>query len=434
VVADLRGIEALLASRIGLDPISVGSRLISRAAHKRMKELGLGDMAAYESRVRQSEPELQSLIEEVIVPESWFFRDDRPFQWFRDYVCAKWLSDALRPPLRILSLPCAGGEEPYSIAMTLNDLGLPDYRFFIDGIDISAHRLEIARRGIYSANAFRGSDLSFRARYFRELEGAYELDATIRSKVHFAHASVLDPNLLYGSPPYDIVFCRNLLIYLDTAARVRVLTAIERILKRDGILFIGHADRLEVLGIESKFASIDDPACFAYRRKTGGDVMTASLQIDPIGMMPIVSDHEFFVPAVINVRADTAFAPQVIPDSIHDTTQAPYQADDPPLLEQAAEMANRGQFPEAIAACERHLLVNEFSASTYHLMGMIHQAAGNRQRAEDCFHKAVYLDPTHDEALLTLALLAERRGDLTAALGFRRRADRSMNLSRKRMT
>ena len=151
MAAELSGIEGLLASRIGLDPVSVGSPLILRTARQRMKELGLDDLGAYERQVRQSEPELQALIEEVVVSESWFFRDERPFQWFREYVRARWLDDPLRPPFRVLSLPCAGGEEPYSIAMTLRDLGLPARRFQIDAVDISARRLAIARRGVYSA-------------------------------------------------------------------------------------------------------------------------------------------------------------------------------------------------------------------------------------------------------------------------------------------
>src|SRR5271163_3217466 len=122
MAAELSGIERLLADRIGLDPVSVGTQLILRAAQQRMKELALDDMAAYERRVRQSESELQALIEEVVVSESWFFRDERPFQWFREYVRERWVDNLLRPPLRILSLGCAGGEEPYSIAMTLRDL------------------------------------------------------------------------------------------------------------------------------------------------------------------------------------------------------------------------------------------------------------------------------------------------------------------------
>ena len=107
--------------------------------------------------MRRSEPELQELIEEVVVPESWFFRDERPFQWLREYVRERWLSDPSASAAPGLESACAGGEEPYSIAMTLLDLGLPARRFQIDAVDVSARRLAIARRGVYSANAFRGS-------------------------------------------------------------------------------------------------------------------------------------------------------------------------------------------------------------------------------------------------------------------------------------
>jgi chemotaxis protein methyltransferase WspC len=95
------------------------------------------------------------------------------------------------------------------------------------------------------------------------------------------------------------------------------------------------------------------------------------------------------------------------------------------LLEQASSLANRGCTDEAIALCEHDLRLRGPSAAAFHLMGMIRQAAGDRRRAEDCFRKAVYLDPGHDEALLALALCAERRGDAAAAAGFRRRAERA---------
>ncbi len=101
-------------------------------------------------------------------------------------------------------------------------------------------------------------------------------------------------------------------------------------------------------------------------------------------------------------------------------------APDPPsLLEQAAELANQARHTEAIAACEQHLRLKGPGAAAYYLMGMICQAAGDRRRAEDCFRKTIYLDPGHDEALLTLAVSAERRGDRDAAAAFRRRARRT---------
>ena len=103
------------------------------------------------------------------------------------------------------------------------------------------------------------------------------------------------------------------------------------------------------------------------------------------------------------------------------------------LLSQASELANQGRFSEAISVCEQHLQETGLTAPAYCLMGMICQASGDRGRAEDCFRKAVYLDPNHDEALLALALLAEHRGDQNAAAGFRRRAERTATSTRKRV-
>jgi chemotaxis protein methyltransferase WspC len=435
MTAELGGIERLLADRIGLDPVSVGSQLILRAARQRMKKLALDDMAVYELRVRQSESELQELIEEVVVSESWFFRDERPYHWFRDYIRGRWLDDVQRPPLRILSLPCAGGEEPYSIAMTLRDLGLPAHRYHIDAVDVSAHRLAIARRGVYSSNAFRGVDLGIRARHFREHPQGYELDSSIRSTVRFLQASVLDPHLLKDSPPYDVVFCRNLLIYLDVSARVYVAAAIERLLAADGVLFIGHADRLDVSGVEPKFTGVGEPACFVYRRRVHDN---AAL---PQSVLPLGPPRpKPGLIAIASASSGTHVVPPLgatgstgRPDQSGEVPIASCQANELPLLDQAAALANQGRFDDAAAACERHIRLKGFSPPAYYLMGTIYQAAGYRERAEECFHKTVYLDPLHDEAFLALALSAECRGDHEAASNFRRRAKRSVTMARKQV-
>lgn len=241
-----------------------------------MGELGIDDLGAYEHRVRSSEPELQALIEEVVVAESWFFRDERPFEWLREYVRTRWLNNPSRPPLRILSLACAGGEEPYSIAMVLLDLGLPGRRFVIDAVDISDRRLAVARRGVYSLNAFRGTDAGYRTRYFRQHPQGYELIPAVRSVVRFHRASLIEPELLDGSPPYDVLFCRNLLIYLSDSACACVLASIDRLLATDGVLVIGHADRLETARVRTKFTPVGDPGCFAYCRKADGQANATS--------------------------------------------------------------------------------------------------------------------------------------------------------------
>ena len=423
-------IEGMLARRIGLDPATVGPRMVVRAAKRRMEELGLDDLGAYVWRLSQSEEELESLIEEVVIPESWFFRDERPFLWLADYVRTRWVGDGLRPPLRVLSLPCAGGEEPYSIAITLRDVGLPARRFRIDAVDISAHRLAIARQGIYSDNAFRGGELGGRSQYFREHDQGREVLPAIRSTVHFHRASVLDPKLLAGSPPYDVVFCRNLLIYLDAPARLRSLAALDRLLAADGVLFIGHADRLDMAGASPRFTLIGEPGSFAYRKTSGPwsvgiderkDDRIGPSRVPPLSL-PLPLPQEPTPKIVERQPTQSTPAPPSPPPAPHPPLLSP-------LLQQAEELANRGRHTEAIAACEQQIRLSGPDASVYYLMGMIYQAAGDRRRAEECFHKTVYLDPKHAEALLALSLAAERRGDRGAAAGFLRRASRTSSVT-----
>jgi chemotaxis protein methyltransferase WspC len=432
VVEQPCGIETLLADEIGLDPVSVGPRLILRAAQRRMNELHIEDPGAYERLVHRSESERQALIDQVVVSESWFFRDERPFQWLKEYVREHWLKDLLRPPLRALSLGCASGEEPYSIAVALFDIGLPARRFEIDAVDISARCLAAARAGVYTANSFRGTDLGYRVRYFHECHRAYELDPTVRSTVKFLHANVLDGSLLAGSQPYDVLFCRNVLIYLNAHARASLVSVIDRLLALDGLVFVGHADCLDRGDIKPRFTAVGPAGLFAYRRSTADDAGWSRPQLPaPPAVLALNSPR----------AASIAQAPGRLSSGLdgigqlrEGEPQSPRYAEAAPqLLDQATALANRGHFDQALAACEQHLRHKGLAAPVYFLMGMICQAAGKTRRAEECLHKAVYLDPRHDEALLALALLAERRLDHDAAAGFRRRAERTVVMMRKKV-
>ena len=308
--------------------------------------------------------------------------------------------------------------------MALRDLTLPARRFQIDAADISTRLLASARRGIYSSNAFRSSDLSFRARYFHELSHGYELDSSIRSTVRFFQASVLDSHLLTASAPYDVVFCRNLLIYLDTSTRIALLATFQRLLVDDGLLFVGHADRLDVTGLESKFTVVADPACFVYRLRAQGDAIRSVpvLQLNPPQTIPAQLAPGMRASGILPVVSPGARASYTQADRTAGVSVPASTVNEASLLAEASELANKGRFDDAITACEQHVRLKGYSPLAYYLMGMICQAAGNRTQAEDCFHKTVYLDPMHDEALLALALFAERRGDDNAANSFRRRA------------
>ena len=103
----------------------------------------------------------------MVVTETWFFREKQPFAALVRLVIEEWLPAHPTGKLRLLSVPCSSGEEPYSMAMALMDAGFLAARFEISAVDISSRALAFAQRAIYGRNSFRGADLEFRARHFR---------------------------------------------------------------------------------------------------------------------------------------------------------------------------------------------------------------------------------------------------------------------------
>ena len=158
-------IVALLRHSIGVNPDAIGPEVIARAVRQRMVQCNTSDLQTYLERIQTSEQELHALIEAVVVPETWFFRDQMPFAYLGRYVMAEWLPTHQHAVFRVLSLACSTGEEPYSIAMALLDSGLAPQHVRIDAVDISHTALRQARRAVYGSHSFRGNDLQFRERY-----------------------------------------------------------------------------------------------------------------------------------------------------------------------------------------------------------------------------------------------------------------------------
>ncbi len=193
--------ERLLKSRIGLDASSVGSAVIERAVRQRMSGLALHDEDEYWMRLNGSPGEVQALIEAVVVPETWFFRYPESFTTLARLAFERLPSLGGGRALRILSLPCSTGEEPYSIVMALLDAGLSEYLFEVDALDVSARVIERASLGVYGRNSFRGDELGFRDRHFSEVADGYQLAEQVRRKVRFRCGNLLDPGLLAGEAP-----------------------------------------------------------------------------------------------------------------------------------------------------------------------------------------------------------------------------------------
>src|SRR6266852_1112454 len=154
----LADFENLLKASIGLDVGSVGRSSIERAVADRQSACALPDRHMYWERVSTCGAELQALIEAVVVPETWFFRDREAFATLASIGQEQWLRAPADGVLRLLSLPSSTGEEPYSMAMALLDAGVPAHRFQVDAVDISARVLAYAGRRMYGKNSFRGQD------------------------------------------------------------------------------------------------------------------------------------------------------------------------------------------------------------------------------------------------------------------------------------
>ena len=403
-------IEHWLREEIGLDAASVGSGLIQRAVRHRLKALGLHRQEDYFAFLQRSRPEAQELIEAVVVTETWFFRDPEPIAALVDLVKERGLPTPASGPWRILSLPCASGEEPFSLAMALRDGGVLPQWFQIDAVDISHRALAVAARGVYPRNSFRGRSLSFRDRYFEKTSDGHQLITPIRASVNFYQANLLADDCLPGQALYDFVFCRNLLIYLDPAMRARALRKLARLLKPSGLLFVGPVE--QPLATEHGFVKADIPMAFACRK---ADTVSRSARPARPMKRPGTAPKAPWKPTARSLRTQPGRSPLPAPRS----TPTPDGAD----LDQARHLADAGRFDEAVAVCEEHLRQSRTSASGYYLLGLVKEASGS-DGALECYRRALYLEPNHYESLLRIAILLQEQGELDRARTYKERAHR----------
>lgn len=198
----------------------------------------------------------RGVVEVMTTNETLFFRDAKPFDLLRDIVLPQ-LIDA-RPkgrPLRIWSAACSAGQEPYSIAMTIkeNAARFGAWPVEIVATDISAAILAKARSGTYSQfEVQRGLPIRFLVKYFTQTGTQWTIHPEIRGMVQFREQNMLEDMVRLGS--FDIVFCRNVLIYFDTDTKQQVLERIARCLAPDGVLFLGGTET--VIGITSRFGPV----------------------------------------------------------------------------------------------------------------------------------------------------------------------------------
>jgi chemotaxis protein methyltransferase WspC len=393
-------IGALLKDAMGLDIASIGTSALEHALRKRLAACGLVDTNAYLERLCSSNTELQELIEAVVVSETWFFRDREAFAALVRNVYDPASGLQAKGKMRLLSLPCSTGEEPYTIAMALLDAGIGAERFEIDAFDISAAAIALAGRGVYGANSFRGEDLGFRDRHFEPAGRSFRLRDAVRTRVRFRQANFLAPDFDPAAQRYDTIFCRNMLIYFDSATQDRAVAVLRRLLSPTALLFVGPSET--GLFLNHGFDPLPIPCAFAFRLPAGARQAARKLVVRSTPA-PLPSSAAASGPVPLELKHETA------------------PTDD---LELATLYADRGDFAAAEGICVAHLRNHRPSAAFFYLMGLIRDAGGLLTEAAECYRKALYLDHGHRESLFHLALLLEKRGDAASARVLRNRAQR----------
>ena len=401
----------LLSKRLGLSPELLGSNIVERALDVVLGKAGAADREEKAVRLLEDEgEEWQLLVDEVIVPETWFFRDSEPFQFLASYVAEEWNPANPAKAFRALCFPCASGEEPYSVAMTLLDAGLEPHRILIEAADISKRALARARLGIYRKTSFRDRSGRLWEEYFVACREDRQIREEVARLVQFERANLLDLSAFRQRAPYDAVFCRNALIYFDEHARREVTAGLRELLHEEGLLFTGHSELMHFC--EAGYVPVDYPQSFACHKgepprdaalgRPPAEIgVTATIQQEPMPRRPAPADTD---------RPAKARPVPGLPSS----------------LEQAEHLADRGELEEAAAICDRLLAGGAQDPHIYCLLGVINESGGKVEAAEEFFRKALYLSPHHYESLLHMGLLCERRGDVDGSRLYRARAGRAV--------
>jgi chemotaxis protein methyltransferase WspC len=400
---DLDYLENMIEMKMGLDAASIGHSAIENALAARQATTGKQSHLEYRQLLEAEPKEFDNLIEELVIPETWFFRDDYIFSHILD-ICRRNLANENNT--RILSLPCSTGEEIYSVGIHLDFHGIPIQSVELLGTDISRVALKHARQARYRDNSFRSKNSAWlKSAYFTEDKGKHKLDSIIRGQVDFTQSNILDALSLGKLGKFDIILCRNLLIYFNKDTKDHALRNLASLLASGGVIFFGHAESASI-GNTTLKRSTEFGAC-AYS-------------------LPSASSPEPRTRRVArNLATETVRKPERLPFQDIDDHKPDAVSQDTRPMEQARKLADSGLYEQALDICNHYLKTNEPDTDAYHVLGLIHAALNNNAIAIGHFKKAVYLDPDHIDSLVHLSLLYKVDGDMKMADKFQARAERA---------
>lgn len=418
MLSSLEKIKQLVKEKIGLDSQTIGSNTVEKILQRRMMQCDIEDMDDYFLLVSSSSDELNELLEVAVIPETWFFRDIRPFEKIYKNIQKNLLQNKTCK-FNILSLPSSTGEEPYSLAMYLIEHGIPEENFSIEAVDVSNRALKFAQMGIYTNNSFRGKDYpSYQSKYFCRLDKYYKINKNIQKKIKFYPLNILQDNT-DKHKKFDFILCRNLLIYFDGKTKKIAFNNLSHFLKDSGLLFVGHSEFGSVpeelfqnTGFEQAFALIM-PSNPLYRKKPEPNTEFKSSPAKAFVLNKPAKLEKACFSALIHNSANMQASSKAL------------SSDE--LLKKAKFLADSSEFSQAQALCHKHIKHYGENTQSLLLLGIIASCRNQLESSEKLFRKSLYLNPKNYQALIHLALLLEKKGDTKNAALFKKRADRVAN-------
>lgn len=454
---DVERFRAAIARRLGLYFEDAKGGFLSEVLHRRI-EARATDCATYLTALDNgtATQECSALAEELTVGETYFLRNIEQFHAFAE-VClaARMRARSGQRRLSVLSAGCASGEEAYTLAIVARGhVPDPSWEVAILGVDINPAALARAAKARYSAWALRETPPEIRDRWFQPVGRDYQLDDTVRASVKFeARNLVEDDPELWRPGRYDVIFCRNVMMYFTPGQAQALIDRIARSLAPGGHLFLGHAETLR--GLSQDFHLRHTHETFYYQRREGigsqaRTVSASTAPSTPSAAAPLavaLDGSDSWVEAIrraserIQALAESPVksAAPAAASSARQRAQlstalellrqerfgealdqvrslAPEAAGDPDvLLLHAALLAHRGRLSEAEEWCGKLLELDELNAGAHYVLALCREATGDRKGAVDHDRVAAYLDSAFAMPHLHLGLIARRCGDRDAA-------------------
>jgi chemotaxis protein methyltransferase CheR len=437
-----------VAARVGLQFDDSKLDLLADVAAQRLEALGAPPFEAYVARLSGgSDPdEIRALAERLTVGETYFFRNRADLDAFVHTVLpARRAARAGERALRILSAGCSSGEEPYTLAMLLRGApGLEGWDVRIHAVDVNPAAIARARAARYGEWSLRQTSPDARARFF---QGGRTLRVVeeVRRLVTFEERNLVDDDpRFWQAEAFDVVFCRNVLMYFSPEVVRRIVERLARALVPGGFLFLGHAETLR--GVSTAFHLRHDHETFYYQRRGEGDEVEARPAAPPPAparagreapaRLPDGGWVEVIRTASERVATLTAGAgrpaPAPAPPAARPAPATAYElleqerfadallalgsgeieaeTDRDALLLRAVLLTISGDPREGERACARLLALDELNAEAHYVMALCREHARDLAGAADHDHYALYLDPTFAMPRLHLGLMASRAG------------------------